>query len=278
MIHFGASDEYHQPKKVNDVDAMLLPMTAGSIVLCYNLPGGPPDIKLSRDVYVRIFLGEIETWNDPDIIKDNPGVTIPAKPINVVRRADSSGTTYVFTNHLSAISKKWKDGPGKGKNVTWPKQAGSGKQPLAGRGNNGVAAIIGLTPGAIGYTELGYAKLAGFATARLQNKAGNFISSGAESNQAALAGINLDKAEKDGFRIDIPDPEGKDAYPIVTFTWMILKRRYEEQRLGQTLKNVLEYCLTDGQQTSGELSYIPLPADLAARVRAKVKTIEVGSK
>src|SRR5262249_23608474 len=148
---------------------LMLPMTAGSIALCYNAPGAPSDLKLSRDVYVGIFLGNIRNWNDPTIADLNRGATLPDLPITVVRRAERSGTTYVFTNHLAAISPEWKKTAGSGKSLKkWPVGIG-------GKGNAGVAALIEQTPGAIGYLEFGYAELLHMPTARLQNKSGNYV-------------------------------------------------------------------------------------------------------
>jgi phosphate ABC transporter phosphate-binding protein len=157
---FGASDAYMSQAEIDRVrekarDVVLLPMTAGSIVLCYNLPGGIGGLKLARKAYVDIFLGNITSWADPRIQKDNPDAYLPDVPITVVRRSDGSGTTYAFTNHLNAISDDWKKdkgGPGKGKSVSWPVGIG-------GKGNSGVAALIEQTPGAIGYLEYGYAEL-----------------------------------------------------------------------------------------------------------------------
>jgi phosphate transport system substrate-binding protein len=276
---FAATDAHPMiTDKVMDRGVYLLPMTAGSIAVCYNLPGGPKEVKLSREVYPRIFLGTITSWNDPAIASDNPGVTLPRTPITVVRRADSSGTTFAFTNHLNAIHEDWKKangGPGAGKSIEWP-------TGLAGRGNAGVASIIQLTPGAIGYTEFSYAVLANLSIASLQNKAGKYVQPGPESNLAALSGDNLkaffdhNKTE-DSYDIEITNPEGMAAYPIVTYTWMIVSQKYANERTGSALKQVLDYCLTDGQKFSHELHYIPLPDELAERVRATVRKIKVGS-
>jgi phosphate transport system substrate-binding protein len=262
---FGASDAAMSDKEIAEVQrgVLLLPMTAGSIVLAYNLTGVTEPLRLSREAYVRIFLGEISSWDDEAIRKTNPGVVLPALEITVVRRADGSGTTYAFTNHLSKISPAWKSGPGTGKSVVWPKGTG-------GRGNSGVAALIQQTPGSIGYLEYGYAELGKLPMAVLENQAGQFVVAGAESGKAALAGATV----PDNLRIFIPDPPGKDAYPIVTYTWMLCYKKYADAGKARTLKRVLHYCLTDGQAIASELGYIALPENVAAKVLAAVEQIE----
>src|SRR5215471_19101548 len=172
-VDFAASDAAMTDEEMAQVKdgVQLLPMTAGTIVLSYNLPGGPEELRLSREVYPKIFLGEITKWNDPAIAKANPGVTLPDLPITVVRRADASGTTFVFTQHLSAISEAWKKGPGTGTTVNWP----SSDKMVAAPKNDGVTATIKQTPGAIGYIEYSYAKLAKVPMAAVENKAGKFV-------------------------------------------------------------------------------------------------------
>jgi phosphate transport system substrate-binding protein len=264
LVEFGASDAAMSDDEIKKVKrgVQLLPLTAGSVVICYNLPGVDHPLKLSRDVYVRIFLGEITHWNDAAIGALNPGVTLSDMPITVVRRADGSGTTYVFTSHLSAVSAKWKSSPGAGKSVVWP--AGIG-----GRGNAGVAALIKQTPGAIGYLEFGYAELSDLPVAVLENKAGKFVAASPESGQAALENVKI----PDDLRIFIPDPEGEKAYSIVTYTWLLCYKDYADAEKARTLKEVLRYCLTDGQKLAGELGYIPLPAEVVQRSLEAVERI-----
>jgi phosphate transport system substrate-binding protein len=262
---FGASDAAMSDKEMAAVKrgVLLLPMTAGSIVLAYNVPGVSEPLKLSRDAYVRIFMGEITSWDDEAIARTNVGVQLPALEITVVRRADGSGTTFAFTNHLSAISSAWKNGPGTGKSVVWPRGIG-------GRGNAGVTALIQQTPGSIGYLEYGYADLGKLPMVVLENKSRKFVAPGAESGKAALAGATI----PDNLRIFIPDPHGQDAYPIVTYTWMLCYKKYADADKARTLKSVLRYCLTDGQVIAGELGYIPLPEGVSRRVQAAVEQIE----
>lgn len=288
-VDFGASDAAMTPEEIQQVDVgvQLLPMTAGSIVLAYNVPG-VDQLKLSRAAYVAIFLGQVTKWNDPLIAESNPDVTLPASDIHVVVRADSSGTTFVFTNHLNAIHAAWQTkhdpkGPGAGKQIDWPTDKQGG---LGGRGNAGVAAVIQMTPGAIGYTETSYAELAKLPIARLQNKEGEFTLPDPENNLASLSGANLQKffdhvkktKKEDYYPIEITNPEGKTAYPIVTFTWMIVSQRYKDERTGNAIKDVLEYCLTEGQKISPDLGYISLPPELAERVLATVRKIKVGGE
>src|SRR5918992_2522791 len=201
-----------------DVGVQLLPMTAGAIVLSYNLLGRPKELKLSREAYGKIFLGQVMKWSDPLIAQANPDAKMPDTDITVARRADASGTTFVFTQHLSAISEAWKNSPGTGTSVNWP---GSDKF-IASPQNAGVAATIKQTPGAIGYIEYGFAELGKLPMASLENKAGKFVKPSLESGQAALAGVDLPP----DLRAWLPDPSGEGAYPIVTYTWMVFYKKY----------------------------------------------------
>lgn len=272
ICEFGATDAYLVPDKV---PAFLLPMTAGSVAICYNLPGAPSELKLTRRVYVDIFLGKIANWNHADIAAANPGVELPGTPITVVRRSDASGTTYAFTNHLNAISDKWAKeggGPGKGKFIEWP-------TGLAARGNSGVTATIKITPGAIGYLETGYATLAKLAIARLENKEGRFVGPDPLSARLAVSGVNLKlPPEPDNYFIEIPDSAGAESYPIVTYTWIVVRREYSGkfERSGRALVDVLRYCLADGQRLCQELDYIPLPQNLVDRVLTTVDKVQIG--
>jgi len=195
-----------------------------------------------------MFLGKITKWNDPAIAKENPGVTLPETPVTVVSRSDGSGTTFVFTNHLAAISEAWKNGPGAGTSVQFPVGVG-------GKGNAGVTALIKQTPGAIGYVEYGYAQQTQMPTALLENKSGKYIQADLKSSQAALVGVELPA----NLRVWIPDPAPADAYPIVTYTWLLLRQKYDDAKVVSALKQVVRYGLTDGQKFSAELGYIPLP-------------------
>ena len=260
-VDFAASDAAMSDEEIAKVKegVQLLPMTAGTVVLAYNLPGNPQGLKLSREVYPKIFLGEIKKWNDPAIKKDNPKMKLPDSDITVVRRADSSGTTFVFTKHLSAVSEAWKKGPGTGKTVKWP----SSDKIVAAPKNDGVTATIKQTPGSIGYIEYGYAKLAKVNMASLQNKSGKFIVPTAESGAAALAGAKL----PEDMRIWLSDPEGEKSYPIATYTWLLCYKKYEDPKKAEALRKVVDYCLTEGQKVSDKIGYIPLPKNVVETVK-----------
>ena len=255
LVDFGASDAAMTDEEMAAVKngAVLLPMTAGSIVLAYNLPDGPAELKLSREAYVGIFLGKITQWDDPAIAKANPGAKLPAVKITVVTRSDGSGTTFVFTTHLTGISDAWKSGPGAGKSVNFP-------VGVAGKGNPGVTALIKQTPGAIGYVEYGYAKQTGMPMAILENKAGKFIKPDLESGQKALASVKL----PENLRAWIPDPAGDSSYPIVTYSWLLCYKKYQNPKVANTLKALVQFGLDQGQSYSKDLGYIPLPTNVIA--------------
>jgi len=267
-VDFAASDAAMTDEEIAQVKegVQLLPMTAGTIVLAYNLPGNPKGLKLSREAYSKIFNAEIKKWNDPLIVKDNPGVKLPDLDITVVRRADSSGTTFVFTKHLSAISDTWAKGPGFGTTVKW---ADSDKI-VASPKNDGVTATIKQTPGAIGYIEYGYAEMARVDMAALQNKAGKFVAPSEKSGAEALAKAAMPA----DLRVWLPDPEGEGSYPIATYTWMIFFKKYDDPNKAKAIQDLIAYCLKDGQKMSGQLGYIPLPENVIQEVSKSAKNIK----
>jgi phosphate transport system substrate-binding protein len=262
LVDFGASDAAMTDQEMSVVKdgVVLLPMTAGAIVLAYNLPNAPNQLRLSRDAYIGIFLGKITNWNDAVIAKGNPGVTLPDTKITVVSRSDGSGTTFVFTSHLSAISDAWKSGPGAGKTVNFP-------VGVAGKGNPGVAALIKQTPGAIGYVEYGYAVQAKMPMALLENKNGKYVKPDLTSGKEALASVQLPA----NLRAWVTDPQGGDSYPIVTYTWLLCYKKYQDPKTAETLKSVIKYGLTQGQSFSADLGYIPLPGSV---VDADMKALD----
>ena len=270
VVDFAASDAAMTDEEIGKVadGVVLLPMTAGEIVLAYNLPG-VTELKLPRDVYSDIFLGTITSWNDPRIAAANEGVTLPDTPITVVVRSDSSGTTFNFTSHLAAISEGFEAGPGAGTSVQWPSSAKFIKAPK----NDGVTATVLQTPGAIGYVEYGYAKLTGAPMATLENKAGAFVAAGGEGGAAALASAQFD----DRMRAFITDPEGEDAYPIATFTWMLFYEHGQDPAKVAAIRKVVEYGLTDGQAMAESLGYIPMPEAVIEKVRAAAEGIGAGA-
>jgi phosphate transport system substrate-binding protein len=274
-VDFAASDAAMKESEMAQVEAgvVLLPMTAGEVVLAYNLKG-VKELKLPRDVYPAIFTGEITQWNDPKIAAANPGTKLPDRPITVVTRSDSSGTTYVFTKHLAEINKAFADTVGTGKTVQWPKSDKFIKAPK----NDGITAQVKQNPGSIGYIEYGYAKLTGASTAMLENKSGKFVAAGAESGAAALASAEFPAGNLAG--TDVPnliawvsDPAGADAYPIATFTWMLFYREQDDAK-AKVLRDMVEYCLTEGQKSADKMGYIPLPENVIAQVREASKLIQ----
>jgi phosphate transport system substrate-binding protein len=262
-VDFGASDAAMTPEEIAKVDVgvQLLPMTAGSIVLCYNLPD-VKGLKLSREAYAGIFLGKITKWNDPAIAAANPDAKLPDTNVNVVVRADSSGTTYVFTKHLSSISADFGKSPGTNKMPNWPVGTKS-------KGNEGVSAAISTTPGAIGYVEYGYAQGAKLVMAKLENKAGKFVEPTITSAQATLASVKM----PEDLIAWMSDPAGDASYPIVTYTWVMCYKKYADADKAKALKDVLTYCLTEGQKSSEELGYIPLPSSVVELDKAALKNI-----
>lgn len=264
---FGASDAAMKDDEMAQVKqgVQLLPMTAGEVVLAYNLDG-ITGLKLTRDAYAGIFLGDVRKWNDPLIADANPGLSLPDQDITVVRRADSSGTTFVFTQHLSGISEKWSDGPGTGKTVVWS----DSDKFVASPKNDGVTATITQTPGAIGYIEYGFAMQTDWPMASLENKAGNFVQPSLEAGQKALAAVEM----PEDFRAWLPDPDGEQAYPIVSYTWLLCYRKYDDPAKAAALKELVRYCLTEGQKISGEMGYVPLPENVVSRVTSALDNIE----
>ena len=263
-VDFGASDVAMTDEEIAQVErgVAMLPMTAGSIVLAYNLPG-VDELKLSRQVYTDILLGKITKWNDRAIADLNPDAQLPDSNITVVHRSDGSGTTGVFTKHLSAISPEWKEKVGEGKTVEWPKGVGA-------KGNEGVTAQILQTDGSVGYIEYGYAKQQDISTAALENKAGQYVAPSSESASNALSAATL----PENLRAFVTDPEGENSYPIVTYTWLLAYENYDNPNKLQGLKDVANWSLTDGQDYAEELGYIPLPDNVVEKVQAKLDTIK----
>jgi phosphate transport system substrate-binding protein len=263
-VDFAASDAAMKDDEIAKVakGAVMIPATAGSIVIAYNLPG-ITDLKLSRDAYTGIFLGKITSWDDEVIKKDNHGIALPSLPINVAYRSDGSGTTFVFTKHLAAISPAFKDEVGSDKSVEWPVGVG-------GKGNEGVTALIKQTPGTVGYVEFGYAEGNSLPMASLQNKAGTFVKPTAESGAATLASVELPA----NLRIWPEDPTGTDAYPIATFTWLLLYGSYGDAAKLAALKDFVKWGLTDGQKLAPGLGYIPLPAPVVEKATAALDSVK----
>jgi phosphate transport system substrate-binding protein len=268
-VDFGASDAPLTEEEIKKYPADLgkplqIPMTGGAVVFVYNLEG-VDNLRLSRGSYCGIVAGEIKTWNDPKLVKDNPDAKLPSSPITFVHRSDGSGTTFIFTNHLQAACPNWKAGAGK--SVAWP--IGTG-----GKGNEGVTAAVQQTAGAIGYTEYSYAKENGLKMATIQNKAGEFITPSPEAASKALEGQTIPA----DFALEVPNPEGKDAYPIVGLTWLLLYGKYDDPAKADALKNFIKWAYSDGAKFATELGYLPIPADVSSKALAALDTIQVAAK
>ena len=235
----------------------MLPVTAGMIVLAYNIPGVNSEIKLPRDVYVDIFAGKIRKWDDPRIQAANPGIVFPRRDIALVARQDGSGTTAAFTNHLAAISPAWRAaGMGVGKLIEWPSGI------LLASGNEGVAARIRLSEGSIGYVEYWFAQRLGLRMAALQNKSGAFITPTANSGELALSGRVVQAKE---LAASIADPASPRAYPITTYSWMFLYPQYRDQAKGVALREFALWGLSQlGQNYGAQLGYLPLSEDVVS--------------
>jgi phosphate transport system substrate-binding protein len=262
-VDFGASDAAMKPEDMAKVPGgvQLFPMTAGSIVLAYNLQGVDA-LKLSRKAYGGIFLGKVKRWNDPLVAEANPGVKLPDLPINVVVRADSSGTSFVFSKHLSAMNEEFNTSVGANTMPNWPAGTKS-------KGNEGVTASIMSTPGSIGYIEYGYAKSQKMPMAVLENKSGKYVSATTAAGQAALASATL----PDDMIVWASDPDVADAYPIVTYTWLICYKKYSDANKLQAMQDLVKFGLTEGQKDAETLGYIPLPAEVVTKATSAIQNL-----
>jgi phosphate transport system substrate-binding protein len=240
-------------------EILQLPLTAGAVVMTYNLPG-VDHLRLSRDALSGIFLGQVARWNDPLIAAANPGVELPDFPIVVVTRVDASGTTLVVTRHLSAISTAFASEVGESMSPSWPARLTERGGLIRGHGNGGVAAFVQATVGAIGYVQYAYAHLPNMQMASVENREGDFVSAGSESFRAAIEAFRakLDPGQ-------LTDPEGAGAYPILALSWLLM-RPAEGDPKWEALRAVLRYALTDGQSNAPALGYIPLSDDAVSKI------------
>ncbi len=263
LVDFAGSDAAMTDKEIAAVrqGVVMIPATAGSIVLAYNLPN-VSSLKLSRAAYVGIFLGKITQWNDPAIATTNRDVQLPNLPIMVVTRSDGSGTTFAFSKHLSDIDLEFFRTVGFNKAVAWP-------TGMAGKGNDGVTSLIKQTPGAIGYIEYGYANHNHIPSAVLQNKFGNYVAATPTSGLATLSHASLPP----DLRGWPSDPEGKEDYPIATFTWLLLYKKYNDPKKATALKKFVSYGLTTGQSFAHDLGYLPLPQEIVTQARTTLETV-----
>jgi phosphate transport system substrate-binding protein len=265
-VDFGASDGPMTDQQLSEAKTKILhiPTVLGAVVPAYNVPGVSGELKFTPEALAGIFLGKITTWNDPVIAKANPGVNLPAQSIIVLHRSDGSGTSYIFTDYLSKISSEWANGPGKGTSVKWP-------VGLGGKGNEGVAGMIRQMQGGIGYIELIYAVQNKIDYGLVKNSAGTFVKASLESVTAAAASAKSMPAD---FRVSITNPPGKDAYPISSFTWLLIPEKSKETAKGKILADFLNWMVDDGQKMTADLTYAPLPENVAAKVKGAIKLVQ----
>ena len=270
-VDFGASDS---PMKDDEIakakggPVLHVPTVIGAVALIYNIPELKQPLKLDGPVLADIFLHKITKWNDGRIAALNAGAALPASEILVVHRSDGSGTSYILTDYLSSVSPAWNSGPGRGKEVQWPTGLGA-------KGNEGVAGQVKQTPGSIGYAELAYAKQNSLTTAALKNAAGEFVAPSVESATAAAAGVSL--PPNTDYRVSIVNARGAGAYPIASFTWVLLYEKQPDAEKGKKLIDFLNWALTDGEKEAAALDYAPLPAAISASLLERLKTVKVGS-
>jgi len=266
-VDFGASDGPMTDEQLAQTPGKVfhIPTVLGAVVPTYNIAGVSGEIKFAPDVLADIYLGNIKKWNDPRIAKANPGMKFPDADIVVVHRSDGSGTTYIFTDFLSKVSSAWKDKVGKGTSVNWP--AG-----LGGKGNEGVSGMVKQTEGSIGYVELIYALSNKMPYGSVQNSSGAFVKASLESVTAAAAGV---KDMPDDFRVSITNAPGKEAYPISSFTWLLVPAEWSDAGKEKAFVDFLNWMVDKGQTMTTDLAYAPLPKSVATKVKARIKEVKV---
>jgi phosphate transport system substrate-binding protein len=264
-VDFGASDGPMSDDQLKEAKAKILhvPTVLGADVPAYNIPGVTAELKFTPETLAGIFLGRITSWNDPAIAKDNPGVRLPGDQILVIHRSDGSGTTYIWTDYLCKVSSDWQSQVGKGTSVKWP-------VGLGGKGNEGVAGMIRQMQGAIGYVELIYAVQNKITYGVVKNAAGAFVKADLESVTAAAASVPTMPPD---FRVSITNAPGKDAYPISSFTWLLIPAQSKDPAKGKILADFLNWMVDDGQKMTADLTYAPLPQNVAAKVKDEIKQV-----
>ncbi len=265
-VDFGASDGPMTDDQLAAAKFKIihLPTVLGSVVPAYNIPGFKEELKFTPEIIAGIYLGKITSWNDSAIAKANPGVSLPSQTIIVVHRSDGSGTTYIFTDYLSKVSSEWKTQVGKGTSVSWP--AGE----LGAKGNEGVAGMIRQMDGAFGYVELIYALQNNITYGSVKNAAGNFVKASLDSTTAAAASMKTMPAD---FRVSITNAPGKDAYPISSFTWLLVPADWKDKNKEKVFVDFLNWMLDQGQNLTSQLNYAPLPDAVKQKEREAIKTI-----
>ena len=269
-VDFGASDGQMTDEQLKKAPGALLhiPTVLGADVTTYNLPGNPK-LRFTPELLADIFLGKVTKWNDPRIKEVNPGATLPDQSILVVHRSDGSGTTYIWVDYLSKVSQEWAQKVGRGTSVNWP-------VGLGGKGNEGVAGQVKSTPGALGYVELAYAIQNHLPAAAVQNAAGKFVEPSIPSTTAAAAGAA--KTMPADFRVSLTNPPGEDAYPIASFTWLLVYKEQGDATKGQALVKFLRWAIHDGQKYTADLLYAPLPAPVVKQIEATLGQITFQGK
>ena len=264
-VDFGASDGPMSDEQLSQAKTKILhvPTVLGANVPAYNVPGVNAELKFTPEVLAGIFMGKISSWNDPAIAATNPGVNLPNQPIIVIHRSDGSGTTYIWTDYLSKVSPEWQSQVGKGTSVKWP-------VGLGGKGNEGVAGMIRQMQGSIGYIELIYAISNKISYGIVKNAAGAFVKASLESVTAAAGSVKSMPAD---FRVSITNAPGKDAYPISSFTWLLIPAQSKDAAKGKILADFLNWMVSDGQKMTAELAYAPLPESVASKVKLEIKQV-----
>jgi phosphate transport system substrate-binding protein len=265
-VDFGASDMPMTDKQLQDSKAKILniPTVLGAVVPAYNIPGVNAEVKFTPEALAGIFLGKISKWNDKAITSANPGVNFPDKDIIVVHRSDGSGTTFIWTDYLSKVSPEWKSQVGSDTSVKWPVGLGQ-------KGNEGVAGSLRQMPGSIGYVELIYAVQNNIPYGSVRNATGAFLKASLEGVTAAAASAPKMPAD---FRVSITNAPGKDAYPIASFTWLLIPAQSKDAAKGKILADFLNWMVTDGQKMTSALAYAPLPDNVAAKVKEAIKQVK----
>jgi len=265
-VDFGATDApMNEAEQAKAADAVHIPTVLGAVVVTYNAP--VQGLRLTPAVLADIFLGKITKWNDPKVAAVNPGLALPDAPFAVVRRSDGSGTTYVFTDYLSKVSPEWKEKAGTGKSVSWP-------VGLGGKGNEGVTGLVKQTPGSIGYVELAYANQNKLPTALLQNKEGNFVAPSIAATSAAAAGVAIPA----DYKVSVTNASGKDAWPIASFTYLLVRTDSKDKVKGEELVKFLWWAIHEGQATAAPLEYAPLPAPVVKMLEKTIQGLKVQGK
>jgi phosphate transport system substrate-binding protein len=264
-VDFGASDGpmSDEQLKQSKVKILHIPTVMGAVVPAYNVPGVSGEIKFTPEVLAGIFIGKITSWNDAALAKANPGVNFPNLPIIVIYRSDGSGTTFIFTDYLSKVSSDWNNDVGKGTSVKW-------KIGMGGKGNEGVAGQIRQLPGSIGYVELIYAVENKISYGSVKNAAGNFVKASLDGVTEAAASVKTMPAD---FRVSITNAPGKTAYPISSFTWLLIPVPSKDAAKGKIIADFLNWMVTDGQKMTSQLSYAPLPDSVVEKVKAAIKQV-----